>query len=251
MVQSPPRVGVVLVAAGAGTRLGAGTNKVLLPLHGLPILVWSLRTVCSLPYVEQVCVVVRPEDHELVATWLVEELAPGQEAVLVHGGATRHESEARGIQALSHHVDADTLEVLVVHDAARPLAPPALFDATVRAAQRHGGAVPVRALPGLVGAVESHPIRDVVGVQTPQAFRATALVSAYARAVEAGFAGTDTASTVAAFPEGDADGRADRVMGVSAPAANLKVTFPGDLDLLARLAPHGPPSRVEGQSRPG
>ena len=61
-----PTVAVVLVAAGSGSRVGAATNKVLLPLHGVPVLAWSLRTVLGLAYVDRVVVVVRDEDRDAV-----------------------------------------------------------------------------------------------------------------------------------------------------------------------------------------
>ena len=65
-MSQPLRAAVVLVAAGSGSRVGAATNKVLLPLHGVPVLAWSLRTVCSLSYVDQVVLVVREDDVDAV-----------------------------------------------------------------------------------------------------------------------------------------------------------------------------------------
>jgi 2-C-methyl-D-erythritol 4-phosphate cytidylyltransferase len=225
-----PRTGVVVVAAGSGTRIGAPTNKVLLPLLGEPVLAWSLHTIASLPYVDHLVVVAREQDTEAV-TAVVEAALVGpqqvREAVLVTGGPTRHESEWRGLRPLRPAVEAGTLEVIAVHDAARPLADAALFEATVRAAHEHGGALPVRPRPALVGA-DGARHGGLVGVQTPQAFRAAPLLEAYARAEADGFAGTDTASCVARYTDLE-------IAGVPAPATNLKITFPEDVALAERL----------------
>ena len=223
-----PRTAVVLVAAGSGTRVGAGTNKVLLPLLGLPVLAWSLLTICSLPYVDRLVVVVRPQDADVVGAMVQDQLREGQLASLALGGETRHDSEWRGLRALGEDVDAGALDVVAIHDAARPLAEPSLFDATVRTAHAHGGALPVRAQPGLVTSDGSRHVTGLVGVQTPQAFRAGPLMEAYRRADDDGFLGTDTASCVAAYTDLE-------VHGVPAPATNLKITFPDDLALAERL----------------
>jgi 2-C-methyl-D-erythritol 4-phosphate cytidylyltransferase len=223
-----PRTAVLLLAAGSGTRVGAGTNKVLLRMAGAPVLAWSLRTITALGYVDRLVVVHRGEDRDAVAEVVSRELPEGYEATLVSGGATRHDSEWRGLQVLRADVDAGRIEVVAIHDAARPLADAALFDATVRAAREQGGAIPVRAQPGLLDRDSGAAVAGVVGVQTPQSFRAAALLDAYTRAEADGFRGTDTATCVARY--GDVAVRA-----VPAPATNVKITFAEDIALAARL----------------
>ena len=98
---------------------------------------------------------------------------------MVTGGATRHASEWRGLAALRSRIEAGAVDVVAVHDGARPLADAALFDATCRAAHAHGGALPVRPQPGLVTADGRRHVTGLVGVQTPQAFRAGPLLEAY------------------------------------------------------------------------
>lgn len=223
-----PRTGVVVVAAGAGTRVGGPTNKVLLPLLDAPVLVWSLRTVASLGYVERLVVVVRPQDAEVVAQTVARHLPEGREVVLVEGGPQRHDSEWRGLSALRGSVEAGGIDVVVVHDAARPLAAAALFDETVRVAHAHGGAVPVRLQRGLVTRDARRHLAELVGMQTPQAFRARPLLEAYARAHQDGFAAADTAGCVATYTDLE-------IHAVPAPATNLKITFPEDVALAERL----------------
>ena len=222
------RAAVVVVAGGSGTRVGGTTNKVLVPLRGRPVLAWSVRTICSLSYVEQLVVVARESElaavHELVTT----ELPEGREATLVPGGDTRHASEWVGLQALRDRVEAGLVDVVVVHDAARPLADAQLFDRTVAAAQEHGGAIPVREQSDLLTRDGHRVVRGLVAVQTPQAFRSRELLAAYDRAARDGFTGTDTASCFTAYTDLP-------VHGVPAPATNLKITFPEDLRLAERL----------------
>jgi 2-C-methyl-D-erythritol 4-phosphate cytidylyltransferase len=223
-----PRTGVVLLAAGSGSRVGGETNKVLLPLAGLPVLVWSLRTITALPYVERLVVVHREQDRAVVERLVLDRLPEGREAVLVGGGETRHGSEWRGLAALRAAIEAGELDVVALHDAARPLADRALFEATVRAAHQHGGGIPARPQPGLLRRDGGPRVRDLVGVQTPQAFRAAPLLEAYTRAEADGFTGTDTASCVARYTDLP-------IRAVPAPATNLKITYPEDVTLAERL----------------
>ena len=147
---------------------------------------------------------------------------------LVDGGPSRHASEWNALRAVAAHVESGRTEVVVVHDGARPLAGPALFDAVVAAARECGGALPAVPARGLVTAALRPAPGPLVGVQTPQAFRAAPLLAAYRSAERDGFEGTDTAATFvryAGLP----------VRAVPSSATNLKVTWPEDLTLAEAL----------------
>ncbi|KQW48593.1 4-diphosphocytidyl-2C-methyl-D-erythritol kinase [Nocardioides sp. Root1257] len=226
---------VVILAAGTGSRVGAGSNKVLLPLGDRPVLAWSVRDAAAVDGVRRVLVVVRPGEQDDVAAALQPHLGDA-EVGLVEGGATRHASEAAALDALRPAIEAGDIDVVAIHDGARPLAGPELFAATIAAAQEHGGAIPVVHLPGLLSR-DGRPLPvprtgSLDGVQTPQAFRARDLVSAYADAATDGFEGTDTAACWARYTDLP-------VAAVPSSPANLKITFPEDLDLALRLAPSG------------
>jgi len=208
------RVWAVVVAAGSGSRYGG--SKQYERLHGRTVLEWSLgaaRLVCA-----GVVVVLPPAD---VSGW-----APDG-SVAVAGGTTRSASVRAGLAA----VPADA-EVIVVHDAARPLAGRALWDAAI-AAVRAGAdgaicAVPVTdTVKRVDGAlvVETIDRAELVSVQTPQAFRASALRAAHAVG--------DDASDDAALVE-RAGGR---VVIVPGSPDNLKITHAHDLAVAAALAP--------------
>lgn len=223
---------VVIVAAGAGSRVGAEVNKVLLPLRGVPLLVWSLRDALALPDVRRVVLVVRPEDRDAVGSAVAPHLGD-REVLLVDGGATRHASEWAALRVLAPDVDSGEVDVVVVHDGARPLAGRQLWQVVVDAARRVGGAIPVVPVDHLLHA-DLTPVTDRVGaVQTPQAFRAADVLAAYRAAAADGFEGTDTSACVAAYGTTD-------VAAVPGSPLNLKVTFPEDVALAAELSPGTP-----------
>lgn len=237
MTASPPATAVVILAAGSGSRVGAEVNKVLLTLRGVPVLVWSLRDALALPGVRRVVLVVRPEDRAAVSEAVAPHLGD-REVLLVDGGATRHASEWAALQVLATDVESGAVDVVVVHDGARPLAGLALWQSVVEAAREHGGAVPMVPVTQLVRE-DLAPVTDPVGgVQTPQAFRAGDLLAAYRAAAREGFEGTDTSACAAAY--------ADVVVAaVPGSALNLKVTFPEDVALAEELSPLSPSSPLD------
>ena len=219
---------VVILAAGAGQRVGAASNKVLLPLGDLPVLAWSVRDAIALDDVRRVLVVARPGELDLVADALGPYLGDG-EVGLTEGGPTRHASEWNALEALRPEIESGAVDVVAIHDGARPLAGQALFAATIAAAREHGGAIPCFRLSGLLALDGRELPPELDGVQTPQAFRAAELLAAYARAEADGFDATDTAGCWTRYTDLP-------VAAVPSSPANLKITFPEDLELALRLA---------------
>jgi len=225
----------VLLAAGEGRRVGAGTNKVLLPLLGEPVFTWSLRRALELPGATHVVLVIRPEDRPEITRGLdiVAEQHPGAKVWMVSGGSTRHASEWNALQAVAGPIDAGEVDVVAIHDTARPLADTALFAAVVAAAHQHGGALPVRPQRSLVPRDPGGRLAtELVGVQTPQAFHARALLEAYRKAERDGFTGTDTASCVEEYTDLE-------IHCVPSPATNIKITFVEDVRLAENLLATG------------
>ncbi|MBO9521759.1 MAG: 2-C-methyl-D-erythritol 4-phosphate cytidylyltransferase [Nocardioidaceae bacterium] len=218
---------IVLLAAGAGRRVGAETNKVLLPLDGVPVLVHSVRTALAVPGVHRIVVVVRPEDRDEVAAALAPHLG-SHDVWLIDGGAERHDSEDNALQALRGDIESGEIAVVAIHDAARPLASSALFEQALAVAGRDGGAVPVVPASGLSRRDGSAAPGDLVAVQTPQAFAAGPLLHAYDAARDVSFAGTDTASFLERFTDAT-------ITAIAGEAANIKVTYPEDLALAENL----------------
>ncbi|PWB98175.1 2-C-methyl-D-erythritol 4-phosphate cytidylyltransferase [Salinibacterium hongtaonis] len=194
-----PRTAVIVVAAGSGTRLGLGMPKALVQLAGQTLLERALGSVFAMSEPAQV-VVVAPADNVEQAEALARSVAGVASEYLnvVAGGATRQESVRAGLGVLLDSVD----EVLV-HDAARALTPASLFDSVVAAVRESGsGVLPVLPIADTIKEVDD--ARAVVGTldrsrlaaaQTPQGFPRAELVSAYFAAAEEH---TDDASLFAA-----------------------------------------------------
>lgn len=216
---------IVVLAAGSGSRVGAAVNKVLLPLGTTTVLGASVRAALDVEGVRRLVIVVRPGEEQAVAAAVTPALGE-REAILVAGGETRHASEWAALSALQADIEAGEVDVVAIHDGARPLATAMLYDQVLSAAREHGGAIPVAAVPGLVG----HDLqpRAGVGVQTPQAFRAADLLEAHRRAHADGFEGTDTAGVLERYAEVE-------IAAVPSSPLNLKVTFAEDLDAAEQL----------------
>ncbi|WP_413785806.1 2-C-methyl-D-erythritol 4-phosphate cytidylyltransferase [Intrasporangium zincisolvens] len=223
----------MVVAAGSGSRLGADVPKAFVPLAGRPLLGHALRGALSCPGLHQV-VVVAPaewvqEAREACRLAAAEHAQLAQHAphlAVVAGGAERGDSVAAGLSALDASVD-----IVLVHDAARCLTPPAVFARVVAAVE--AGAVAV--VPGTPvvdtvkqvdasGRVVATPDRaSLRAVQTPQGFRRDVLARAHAVSSEA----TDDAGLVERLGE--------PVIVVEGDRLALKVTTPDDLEAATRL----------------
>ena len=224
-------VSVIFPAAGAGRRMKADRNKVLLELSGVPILLRTLRRFSAVPAVAELIVVVAKDEIAFVEGML--EKAQGLKPwCVVQGGAERQYSIANGMAHLA--ADAD---IVLVHDAARPLVSLSAIEAVISAAREKGAAIAaVRAkntikVVGEDGHVEATPARaSLWEVQTPQGFRREILQRAYEKAAQDGFLGTDDASLVERIGEA--------VFVVESDYGNLKITTPEDLWMAEALLAH-------------
>jgi 2-C-methyl-D-erythritol 4-phosphate cytidylyltransferase / 2-C-methyl-D-erythritol 2,4-cyclodiphosphate synthase len=184
---------VILLGAGAGRRLGGAEPKALLPIGGRPMLAVAAAAAAAAPSVRGL-VVTFPPGWEGRVRACVEDL--GIDARFVEGGETRQASVRIALSAVSRSVD-----IVVVHDAARPFAPPDLFARVLEVVGLGAdGAVPVipvadtvlRVRGEVVEGVESR--QELALVQTPQAFRTSVLREAHAKAEAAGASFTDDGS---------------------------------------------------------
>jgi 2-C-methyl-D-erythritol 4-phosphate cytidylyltransferase len=211
----------VVVAAGEGTRLGSDLPKAFVGLGGRPLLAHAIELLDDHPAVDRIVLVV-PEDWQEPATLLADELVAGKVADAVPGGATRAHSVAAGLARIPAEA-----AVVLVHDAARPLAGADVVDRVLAGLVDADGAVPGVPVTDTVkrvarGRVESTLERSaLVAVQTPQEFRAEALRTAYAAAADPASA-TDCASLLeqAGLP----------VAVVEGDPRNIKVTTAADLE---------------------
>ena len=228
------KVTVILPAAGLGTRMGrsvpekAGTSrKQFMLLDGSPILLHTIRKFASTPAVFEIVVALRAEDIEWVRELLAAEKF-GKPVRLVEGGDSRQESVEHALATL----DGNT-ELVAVHDAVRPFIEHSVLDKVFAEAEENGAAIVGIVPVDTVKQVHRNKIRQTIPrerlilAQTPQVFRFDLLKSAFAKAREDSFAGTDESSLVE---------RLDQVEVSVVPGSdrNLKITKPSDMDL-ARL----------------
>ena len=215
-------VTVIFPAAGIGRRMGAGRNKALLHLCGKPVLVRTLLAFSACDKVDDFIVAVGAEEVE-AATRLLEKTQGLKPFRVVAGGAERQYSVQNALAALSPDA-----EIVLVHDAARPLVTVKTIEAVVAEAWRSGAAIAaVRAKNTIKivrgdGTVESTPDRARLWeVQTPQGFRRDILEEAYRRAAQEGYLGTDDAALV--------ERMGIAVREVEGDDRNIKLTTPEDL----------------------
>jgi len=240
MSPTPVAVAVVL-AAGMGTRVGADGNKAFLRVAGRSMVTWSIDTLTRVPEIARTVLVFRRGERELAQDTIRREL-PSATVEFVEGGGTRHGSEVNVLRHLATDIESGSVDVVVIHDAARPVADPGMFVTALSVAREFGGAIP--ALPvtdvaraGGDGALDSLGVPGgLVRVQTPQAFRAQALLGAYRAAARDGFEGTDTSSCIEAYADVE-------IRTFRGEQRNLKVTYARDIAVAERLLMRreGPP----------
>jgi len=216
--------GIVIPAAGSGTRLGAPVNKLLVELAGEPLLTHTLRAAAAVG-VDQVVLACRDDERARLRD--VAERA-GCAVTWTRGGATRQESVANGLDAL-----APTVKLVAVHDGARPLVTPELFAAALASAEQRGsGVVAVPVADTLKRVADEQIAGDIDrstawAMQTPQACRVDLLRAAVSHARATGFLGTDEASLLRHHGQ--------TVWVVAGSTRNLKVTTRDDLAVAEAL----------------
>jgi 2-C-methyl-D-erythritol 4-phosphate cytidylyltransferase len=216
------RIVALVLAAGSGDRLGTGNPKALAPLRGRPMIHYALQVVAASGVVEAVVLVVPESSRSTFRSLMEGEPNLVRLESLVTGGRTRQESVRLGLAAVPEGTD-----VVLCHDAARPLATPALFRRVVDGIDGLEGCVPVVPSPDTVKLVQEGRVvrtlpRAQVGLaQTPQAFTLPAILDAHARAARQGEEGTDDAMLV------EAAGYS--VAAVQGESLNFKITTIEDL----------------------
>ncbi|HEX7322366.1 MAG TPA: 2-C-methyl-D-erythritol 4-phosphate cytidylyltransferase [Mycobacterium sp.] len=217
-----PGTVAVVPAAGSGERLAAGVPKAFLDLAGQTLVGRAVAGLLASGVVDRVVVAVPPDRIEQATAML------DGAAMVVAGGFDRVQSVSLALDCLS---DTEPPDFVLIHDAARPLTPPALFVRVVEALRAgHRAVVPVLPVPDTIKAVDANGVvlgtperAGLRAVQTPQGFAAELLLRAYQRAGDAEF--TDDASLV--------EHVGGQVQVVDGDPLAFKITTPLDL-LLAR-----------------
>jgi 2-C-methyl-D-erythritol 4-phosphate cytidylyltransferase len=241
------KVVVIIPAAGLGTRMApmpsamdAKTkkphpSKQFTDLAGTPILVHTLRTFAAVDAVDEIWIALRENEIEGFRVRLNQETSNLAKAKikkrieLVAGGEHRQESVANALNALTAAPD----DIVLVHDAVRPLVTAEIIQDVIEGAKQHGAAIAGLPAVDTIKQVErtaggaiikaTIPRVGVVLAQTPQGFRYSVIKKAFDEAIADGFLGTDEASLV--------ERSGHEVAVVMGSPKNIKITSPGDMEL--------------------
>ncbi|MGF1649598.1 MAG: bifunctional 2-C-methyl-D-erythritol 4-phosphate cytidylyltransferase/2-C-methyl-D-erythritol 2,4-cyclodiphosphate synthase [Hyphomicrobiaceae bacterium] len=226
------RAAGLIVAAGRGSRMASDEGpKQYRLLAGRPVLAWSMTALLQHSAIDHVLVVIHPDDEDLyqLATLdAVVQAFTGKLLQPVHGGSTRQQSVRAGLEALA----GDAPDVVLIHDAARPLVDPATITKVAQSAKRTGGAIAAAPLADTLKRAgtdrdgqdlvsETVPREGLWRAQTPQGFHFEAILRAHRSAAELGLDATDDAAIATAA------GLAVEL--VNAPERNFKITTQSDL----------------------
>ncbi|MBC7880729.1 MAG: 2-C-methyl-D-erythritol 4-phosphate cytidylyltransferase [Anaerolineae bacterium] len=219
---------LLIPAAGRGSRMGAPVNKLLLPVLDRPVLAWTLAAADQAKSISRIGIIGQPAEQEEIAA-LLEKFPIATPVQWIEGGETRQESVYRGLLAVVDHA-----ERVLIHDGARCLATPELFNRCAEALQN---------FPALIAAVQ---VRDTIkqvaqdgriektipreslwAAQTPQGFVVKPLLAYHRLAREQNLAVTDDAALW--------EWQGQSVVVVPGEETNIKVTTPADLALAAAI----------------
>jgi 2-C-methyl-D-erythritol 4-phosphate cytidylyltransferase len=222
---------VILPAAGIGTRMAStgSAPKQFLTLKGLPLLLHSLQAFLAVPRVTAIYISVRENEQSRIAELLTEHHLTGKVHV-VTGGDVRQDSVANALATLPSTSPDD---IVLVHDAVRPLIDAATIAKTIEAIEKHGAAIVGMPAIDTIKQVErtsdgalitaTIPRELIVHAQTPQGALVPLMRQAFSEAAADEFTGTDESSLLerAGIP----------VFVVPGHQRNFKVTQPGDLEI--------------------
>ena len=211
---------VVILAAGQGKRMGAGKNKLLLPLNDVPVLIHTLLVFEHDEECEGIILAIHPSDEQEF-TRLLKQYHINKIQTFVPGGEERQNSVANAIMKVEYD------GVVLVHDGARPFIDKDTIHQLVSVANLAGAAVVAVPVKDTIKKVDNSKIVETIersslwAVQTPQAFRICILREAHQLADNQGFLGTDEASVVERLPY--------PITIVEGSYDNIKLTTPEDL----------------------
>jgi 2-C-methyl-D-erythritol 4-phosphate cytidylyltransferase len=213
----------IIVAAGSGVRLGRSEPKAFVKIGGRTMLSYSLRVIASISIIKELVIAV-PEGFESATRAEVSAAGVRIPVKITCGGAERQDSVRIALELTSSESD-----MIVVHDAARPLATTEIFEACLEAAAQAGGAIAAIPVADTLKRVVDSAIVETIAraglwqAQTPQAFRRDVLIAAHRRAVDQRIVATDDADLVERI--------GTRVEVVEGSTENIKITTPSDLEI--------------------
>ena len=230
-------ISCILLAAGAGRRMGYTDNKVSMPLGHYTVLQWNLHHMKYWDSLDEVIMVVSKDEMTHIREQ-VEAIDAPWTVRYIEGGAERQDSVASGLSQVSPAAD-----IVLVHDGARPLAKTALARRVIEGAKKHGAVVPAVPVVDTIkrvdtkGTVQETLLRsELYAMQTPQGFQKSILVEAHSYAKEHDYHGTDDVSLV------EFQGKPVHI--VEGDRQNIKLTVPEDVMIAKKYLGVEPMMRI-------
>lgn len=239
-IRCQQKAGVILPAAGFGARMKSDRPKQFLELAGEPVLIRTVKAFLDCPQIHRIALAVAADRHDQVNTLLRRHIPSDEIAriLLARGGATRQQSVQSGLDALP-----EDIELILVHDGARPLIDTDLIEDCLEGIREHGAVIAAVPVNDTLKQVDDNDtiVRtiDRTGLyraQTPQGARRHLLEQAYRMAEKHDFTGTDEASLL--------EHAGISVVIVSGAEQNIKITRPGDLNIARSLIGEQPMIRI-------
>lgn len=215
-------VSCIVLGAGAGTRMGHEGNKIFMPLGPRSIIQWTLHHIDQVKSINEIILVVA-EGEESIMTEHLENMNMPTPMHIVVGGKERQDSVYRGLQAVQKDC-----EIVLVHDGARPIAKPSLFEEVINGARIHGAVtvgVPstdtIKRVDTEGRVLETLQRSELMNIQTPQGFHKNLFIKAHEVAQQEHYQGTDDVSLVEYIGES--------VTILPGEYTNIKMTTPNDI----------------------
>ena len=220
--------GVVIVAAGTGSRMNMGINKQFIKLEGKEIIAYTIEKFYNNSNIEDIVVVVKEDESDFFKKEILDKYN-FKNVKIAYGGKERQDSVYNGLKSLDEKCD-----VVLIHDGARPFVSDKIIDNCIEEAKDHKAivvGVPVKDTIKVIDSdknIVNTPNRSVLwAVQTPQTFDYNILIDAYKDAFESGFYGTDDAMLVERIGY--------KVKMVEGSYNNIKITTQEDLNIGSQI----------------
>ena len=220
--------GVVIVAAGTGSRMNMGINKQFIKLEGKEVIVYTIEKFYNNPNIDDIVVVVKESESEFFKKEIIERYN-FKNIKIAYGGKERQDSVYNGLKLLDKKCD-----VVLIHDGARPFVSNKTIDICIEEAKEHKAIVVGVPVKDTIKVIDDNnnivdtPNRSILwAVQTPQTFDYNILLDAYEDAYKSGFYGTDDAMLVERIGH--------KVKMVEGSYNNIKITTKEDLNIGSQI----------------
>ena len=220
--------GVVIVAAGTGSRMNMGINKQFIKLKGKEIIAYTIEKFYNNSNIEDIVVVVKEDESEFFKTEILDKYN-FKNVKIAYGGKERQDSVYNGLKLLDEKCD-----VVLIHDGARPFVSDKIIDKSIEEAKEHKAIVVGVPVKDTIKVIDNDknivdtPNRSVLwAVQTPQTFDYNILIDAYKDAFKNKFYGTDDAMLVERIGY--------KVKMLEGSYNNIKITTQEDLNIGSQI----------------